>query len=154
VAYKKCVDRVAETRCRLVQKVGPEGLLALGSFRLYADVSHVRLRKRTTDGTHTFSAKHSSPHQKYYLCLDHVQMRRPSGCAVVRQGWFSAVPQVTAASRSKFLLFRICAVKLGAGGLAPFPSWIFTLLAGLPSASGRSLDNSANGGVGRHGGVL
>ena len=56
MAYKKCVDRVAEVHCRLVQKEVPEGLLVLGSFRLYAEVSHVRLGKRTTDGTHTLSA--------------------------------------------------------------------------------------------------
>ena len=36
---------VAETHCRLVQKEVPEGLLALGSFRVDVDVSHLRLGK-------------------------------------------------------------------------------------------------------------
>ena len=43
VAYIKCLVRVAETLCRLVQKEVPTGLLALGSFRLDAGVSHLRL---------------------------------------------------------------------------------------------------------------
>jgi hypothetical protein len=55
VAYTKCVARVAETHCRLVQKEVSEGSPALGSFSLDADVSHLRLAKRTTDGRHTFS---------------------------------------------------------------------------------------------------
>jgi hypothetical protein len=45
VAYTKCVVRVAETHCRLVEKEVPEGLNALGCFRLDADVLHLRLEK-------------------------------------------------------------------------------------------------------------
>ena len=79
----------AETHCRLVQKEVPEGLNALGSFRLDADVSHLRLEKGQPMALIHFLLlspvfdKHSSPHQKCYLCLGHVQKRMPTEAPVI-----------------------------------------------------------------------